>query len=152
MIVNKYNLINSIDNNTYCKFGVSKIHGIGVFAIRDIRKDTNPFIGVDENKRFIEYSEDEINELNPDIRDYVKSLFIRTEKTYPISERGLNDIGVFNYMNHSDNPNIAVSFKSSMTKLCPFLTIRDIKVGEELCWDYRTSDGDDLENQFPFLK
>ena len=42
MIINKHNLLENL-NNTYCTFGQSKVHGIGVVAIRDIPKDIDPF-------------------------------------------------------------------------------------------------------------
>ena len=41
--------------------------------------------------------------------------------------------------------------KENENELLPFVTLKDIKAGEELFWDYRTSGGDNLEKQYPFL-
>ena len=67
------------------------------------------------------------------------------------------------YVNHSSQePNIALDYNfgivararvHTQTLYCPFKTSRDIKGGEELFWDYRTSDhADDIYKQFPFIK
>ncbi len=39
----KEELIKHLKNDVYCRLGVSKISGIGVIAIKDIPKGTNPF-------------------------------------------------------------------------------------------------------------
>ena len=65
--------------------------------------------------------------------------------------KGLNEVCIFGYMNHSDNPNVGLYVKDE-SELLPFVALRDIKAGEELFWDYRTSGGDNLEKQYPFLK
>jgi SET domain-containing protein len=150
-MVTKKDLLKNIKNDTYCKIGVSKIHGVGVIAIKEIPKGINPFVSLYSTMEFIIFHDADFDQLDPVIIKYIKSFFVRTKKEYPIMLGGLNSIGVFGYINHSDKPNMELGF-GSMTKLCPFLAIRDIKVGEELFWDYRTSGGDDLKNQYPFLK
>ena len=40
---NKKNLLKNLKLETWCRIGVSKIAGVGVIAIRDIPKNTNPF-------------------------------------------------------------------------------------------------------------
>ena len=140
-----------LQNTTYCKIGVSKVHGIGVIAIRDIPKGIDPFLNLGSNKRFLCFTEEEINTLNKDIQDHIRSYYIRTEGTYPIMLKGFNEVCIFTYMNHNDNPNMGLYIKNDV-ELLPFVTLRDIKAGEELFWDYRTSGGDNLEKQYPFLK
>ena len=34
----------------------------------------------------------------------------------------------------------------------PFITLRNIKKGEELFWNYKISNGDNILNQFKFIK
>ena len=43
----KKKLLNHLNNDIYCRIGVSKIHGVGVIAIKDIPPNTNPFIMTD---------------------------------------------------------------------------------------------------------
>ncbi len=150
MIKNK-DFLDIIQNTTYCKIGVSAVHGIGVIAIRDIPKGTDPFLSLGSNNRFLCLTEEEINTLDKDIQDHLRSYYIRTEGTYPVMAKGFNEVCIFGYMNHSDNPNMGLYMKNE-SELLPFVTLKDIKAGEELFWDYRTSGGDNLEKQFPFLK
>ena len=39
----KQTILEHLKNNIYCRLKPSKIHGVGVFAIRNIPKNTNPF-------------------------------------------------------------------------------------------------------------
>ena len=150
MISNAY-FLQALDTTTYCKIGVSKVHGIGVIAIRDITKGFDPFLTLGSNNRFLCLTEEEINTLDKNIQDHIRSYYIRTEGTYPVMIKGLNEVCIFGYMNHSDNPNVGLYVKDE-SELLPFVALRDIKAGEELFWDYRTSGGDNLEKQYPFLK
>ena len=36
-------IIHNLRNNVYCRISRSKIHGVGVIAIKDIPKGINPF-------------------------------------------------------------------------------------------------------------
>lgn len=36
-------LLKNLQNDIYCRIKPSKKHGVGVFAIKDIPKNTNPF-------------------------------------------------------------------------------------------------------------
>ena len=150
MISNAY-FLQALDTTTYCRISVSKVHGIGVRAIRDIPKGIDPFISFGSNKSFLRLTEEEIKTLNPAVQNYIKAYYVRTEGIYPVMLRGLNEVGIFSYMNHSDNPNMAL-YKENENELLPFVSLKDIKAGEELFWDYRTSGGDNLEKQYPFLK
>ena len=150
MIKNE-DFLHIIQNTTYCKIGVSEVHGIGVIAIRDIPKGVDPFLSLGSNNRFLCLTEEEINTLDKDIQDHLRSYYIRTEGTYPVMAKGFNEVCIFGYMNHSDNPNMGLYMKNE-SELLPFVTLKDIKAGEELFWDYRTSGGDNLEKQYPFLK
>ena len=150
MIKNE-DFLHIIQNTTYCKIGVSEVHGIGVIAIRDIPKGVDPFLSLGSNNRFLPLTEKEVNTLSKDIQDHLRSYYVRTEGVYPVMAKGFNEVCIFGYMNHSDNPNMGLYIKDE-SELLPFVALRDIKAGEELFWDYRTSGGDNLEKQYPFLK
>jgi len=150
MIKNK-DFLEILQTTTYCKIGVSKVHGIGVIAIRDIPKGVDPFLSLGSNNQFLCLTEEEVDTLNKDIQDHLRSYYIRSEGTYPVLLKGFNEVCIFGYMNHSDNPNMGLYVKS-VSELLPFVTLKNIKAGEELFWDYRTGGGDNLEKQYPFLK
>tara|TARA_R100000700_G_C3091351_1_gene92551 strand:+ start:205 stop:663 length:459 start_codon:yes stop_codon:yes gene_type:complete len=150
MQANKYKLLKNL-KETYCSFGVSKIHGIGVFAIRDIPFGTDPFPVVKPEK-IIQLTEEDLELLPTEIVIKIKDIFVRSNEVYHVYDLGLNCMGIKFHVNHSSNPNIAVNGRGTTNGYIPFATLRDIKKGEELFWDYRLSNGDNILNQFKFIK
>ena len=150
MQANKYKLLKNLQE-TYCSFGVSKVHGIGVFAIRDIPVNTNPFPVVKPEKT-IQLTEEDLELLPTEIVTKIKDIFVRSNGIYYVYDLGLNCMGVKFHVNHSSNPNIAANERSITSGYIPFATLRDIKKGEELFWDYKLSNGDNILNQFKFIK
>ena len=43
MHINKSKLVKHLENDIYCRIGISTIHGVGVIVIKDIPKGVNPF-------------------------------------------------------------------------------------------------------------
>ena len=150
MIINKYNLLENL-NNTYCTFGQSKVHGIGVVAIRDIPKDIDPFPPL-MSEQSVSITEEDLEQLPKEIISKIKDIFISINGIYQIFALGLNSMGVRFHVNHSKKPNIAVNKKAFTSGYYPFITLRKIEKGEELFWDYTISNGDDILNQFKFIK
>jgi SET domain-containing protein len=150
MIINKYNLLENL-NSTYCIIGRSKIHGIGVIAIRDIPKGVDPFPCMAPDQT-IGITEEELRELPKEVSNKIKDTFVRVNKTYHVYSFGLNSMGVKFHINHCNNPNVAVNEEAFISGYNPFMTLRKIKKGEELCWDYTISNGDNILNQFNFIK
>ena len=118
MQANKHKLLKNL-KETYCSFGVSKIHGIGVFAIRDIPIGTNPMPSVkpekiiigdkDLDNLFIEmyhkfkesngYSELEISQKRLALENILMPETISTHKSRHISA-GFQSVEVwFQYLN-----------------------------------------------------
>ena len=150
MIINKHILLDNL-NNTYCSFGQSKVHGVGVIAIRNIPKGIDPFPAIIKEQTF-GITEKELESLPKEISIKIKDIFVRHNKTYFVYNLGLNSMGVRFHVNHSKEPNIAVNERAFISGYIPFITLRDIKKGEELFWDYTVSNGDDVLNQFKFIK
>ena len=44
MLSDKKKILNHLQNEVFCRLGSSKTHGVGVFAIRAIKKDLNPLM------------------------------------------------------------------------------------------------------------
>ncbi|MEN9899177.1 MAG: hypothetical protein RLZZ152_221, partial [Pseudomonadota bacterium] len=52
MAIDKARILKHLQTEVYCRLGVSPIHGIGVFAIRDIPKGTQPLVSLLKIKEF----------------------------------------------------------------------------------------------------
>ena len=150
MIINKYNLLENLDN-TYCSFGCSKVHGIGVVAIRDIPKGIDPFPPI-APEQTINITEEDLKELPKEVVSKIKDIFVGINGEYQVYNLGLNNMGIRFHVNHSKDPNIAVNEKAFVSGYNPFITLRNIQKGEELFWDYTISNGDNILNQFNFIK
>jgi hypothetical protein len=117
-------------DGAYTRMKPSKIHGVGVFAIRNIPKDTYIFSGDNSNmvcvdKSVIEKQEVEIRKLYDDF------CIIKGNKYY--CPDNFNNMNVGWYLNESkDNPNVRCDNNYD------FYAIRDIEKGEELTVDYST--------------
>jgi len=122
--------------NTYCKLKASSIQGVGVFAIRDIPENINPFFGIPDQK-WLRFSMDDLGEIDNNIMEMIADFFvIEKDETINIPEYGLNGMDMSFFVNHSDTPNL-VSQEGRY-----FFTARKIKKGEELtvgydAYDYR---------------
>tara|TARA_R100000742_G_C4189722_1_gene22202 strand:- start:81 stop:530 length:450 start_codon:yes stop_codon:yes gene_type:complete len=149
MIINKYKLLQNL-SETYCTYGVSKVHGVGVFAMRDIPKNTNPFPSI-KNEMCVKLTDKDIMDLPEEVICKIKDIFIKKEGVYNIYNLGLNSLGVRFHVNHSKEPNIILTPTTGET-YSSFTTIKKIKKGEELFWNYKTSDGENILDQYKFIK
>jgi len=120
--------------NTYCRLKDSSIQGVGVFAIREIPENINPFSGLPDQK-WLRFSMDELGEIDKSIMEMIDDFFvIEKDDTINIPEYGLNGMDMSFFVNHSDNPNLATREGRH------FLTARKIKKGEELTVGYDAYD------------
>jgi len=115
----------------YTRLKPSKIHGVGVFAIRDIPKGI--YLFTDEAEQNMEdcwMDKEEVRKLNPEFRklydDFclIKNNKYSCPKTFDLLTPGW-------YINHSDKPNVLKRDGGS------FKTLRKIKKGEELTTSYK---------------
>ncbi len=117
----------------YARLGPSKIHGIGVFAIRKIKKGTYAFSGDDENMVWVGKSN--LRNLPREIRRlYEDFAVIKKNGTLYGCPRNFNILTVGWYLNCSQNPNVGCDVGRGYE----FYALRDIKRGEELTVDYKT--------------
>ena len=71
-------LIKNLNDDVYCRIKASKRHGVGVFAIKDIPKDTNPFLLTGAQcikQKIINVSEDELKTLHPEVKKMVNDSY-----------------------------------------------------------------------------
>lgn len=130
--MNKGALLKQLAESTYVMIKASPVHGIGVFAIRDIPKGTQDIFsqGIGD---WIEVSKEEVEALPKHSRDLVENHCLFDEKSYFIPDYGFKLVDLVIYLNHSDRPNV-VSINDGER----FEAIRDISCGEELFVDYGT--------------
>ena len=134
----KKSLLKNLKNDVYCRIKPSKKHGVGVFAIKDIPINTNPFKMTCKEcikQRVLNVSKDDVNKLDPEVKKMVKVFYHEQDEVFGIPYCGLNGNNISFYLNTSKKPN--VGFKSIINcSMVVFNTNRKIKKGEELLINY----------------
>ena len=130
--MNKEALLKELANTTYVMIKPSPLHGIGVFAIRDIPKGTSNIFskGVGD---WIKVSKEEVDALPQHSKDLIENHCLFDEDFYFIPDYGFKLVDLVIYLNHSETPNVI-----SLNDGEEFEAIRDIANGEELLVDYGT--------------
>src|SRR5688572_25001879 len=89
----------------YLQLRPSPVHGIGVFAIRDIPKGCRDMFSKDEAE-WVKIPLAEV-ELMPDyLKKLVENYFLFDDQYYYIEKSGFKKPDLSYFLNHSDNPNI----------------------------------------------
>jgi len=130
--MNKEALLKELASSTYVMIKPSPLHGIGVFAIRDIPKGTKNIFskGVGD---WIKVSKEEVDALPQHSKDLIENHCLFDEDFYFIPDYGFKLVDLVIYLNHSGTPNVI-----SLNDGEEFEAIRDIANGEELLVDYGT--------------
>ena len=123
-------LMNELLHNTFVMLRPSKVQGIGVFAINDIKKGQCAIFSNDKSE-WIKISKAEIATLPQHSKAAVENFCLYDEGNYFVPEYGFKMVDLVIFLNHDDDPNIA-----SINDGEDFEALRDIKAGEELFIDY----------------
>jgi hypothetical protein len=121
-------ILNRLDR-VYCKLTPSKIHGVGVMAIKVIPKGTNPFKDsyIAQDAILIKKTKISSDTILSLLNDYHPNGDNKGDEqivsSYP------NALIWTNYINYSDNPNIELMTNGEWE------TLKQIEVGEELLED-----------------
>lgn len=129
MAIDKSRLLEHLQEEVYCRLGVSKVHGIGVFAIRSIPKGVKPLVSLLKIKEF-DFSKKDIKKIPASVRKEVEVFCYYDSKKYLIPSIGLNSMNMAFYMNHSKDPNV------KYLKNGDIVALKRIKPNEELFFDY----------------
>ncbi len=113
----------------YARIAPSRIHGVGVRAIRDIPAGTLVFHG--ESVRVVWLSRAEVRRLPEAIRALYEDFGMVCGDQIGVPP-SLNRLSVGWYVNHADRPNLVAGDDGL------FRALRRIRKGEELTADYRT--------------
>ena len=134
-------LLQRILADCYCRLQPSPIHGIGVYALRDIPKGKNPFRTLPTHGRrrgYVRITNGELDALPLGLFRLLKALFVPTDGRMHIPTTGTNIVYLAAYVNHSATPNLRTADGFN------FSARRRIREGEELTADYRTYGAEEL--------
>ena len=131
----KKKLLNHLQNEVFCRLGSSKTHGVGVFAIRAIKKDINPLISCLDDEE-IKFTKSELKHLPLAVRKQIQRFCFYDLKKTMIPRIGMNAMSMAIYLNHSKKPNLRLN------KDGQFQALRAIKKDEELLIDYDDTFGE----------
>jgi SET domain-containing protein len=113
----------------YARIGRSRVHGVGVVAVRDIPPGTRMFRG--ESERVVWVSRAAVRRLPAAVRSLYEDFGMVWGDRVGVPP-SLNRLSVGWYVNHSDRPNVEADDDGR------FRALRRIRKGEELTADYRT--------------
>jgi SET domain-containing protein len=128
----KKELLLELMQDTWCMIRPSALHGIGVFALRDIPKGTTTLFSRNIGE-WIGVNKTEVAQLPEHSRDLVENYCLYDDEQYFIPDYGFKVLDMVNFLNHSDTPNIR-----SVNEGEWFEALRDIDKDEELLVDYGT--------------
>ena len=125
-------LLKQLQSQTYVMIKPSPLHGIGVFAIRDIPKGTKDIFSEGFGD-WIKVSKEEVDALPTHSRELIENHCLFDEDSYFVPEYGFKLVDLVIYLIHSETPNVL-----SLNDGEQFEALVDIKAGEELLVDYGT--------------
>lgn len=116
--------------NVYVQPRPSAIHGIGIFAVRDIPKGCREMFSKDTGE-WIKVPIAEVEQLPEYAKQLVYNYSTFDDKYYYVEKYGFKKLDICSFINHSDKPNLIVINNGEF-----FEAAWDIKAGEELFLDY----------------
>ena len=128
--MNREALLRELEQDTYVALKPSAVHGIGVFAIRDIPKGCRSIFsrGVGE---WIKLPIQEVEALPTHSRSLIETYCLYDEEHYFVPDYGFKLMDLVLYLNHSSSPNIV-----SVNDGEQFEALVDIPSGTELLVNY----------------
>lgn len=111
-----------INDSVLATIAPSPIHGVGVFALQDIKKGQKMFI------RWIPMGmiQTTVSKLKPEVREVIEGRWPPVRDGFPFMHPH-EDANLLSFMNHSSEPN----YDDNADK-----ALRDIRKGEEITEDY----------------
>jgi SET domain-containing protein len=123
-------LLKELSDETFITLKPSPVHGIGVFALRDIPKGCKTLFSKNVGK-WIKVPITDIEKLPEQSRNLVETYCLYDEAHYYLPDYGFKVMDLVNYLNHSSTPNVI-----SVNEGEYFESLRDIREGEELLVNY----------------
>lgn len=130
MPFSKESLLQELSRDTWAALRPSPVHGIGVFALRDIPKGCRSFFSSGQDE-WIRLSFEEVEALPAHSRELIETYCLYDDKDYFVPAQGFKVMDITLYLNHSSTPNVA-----SVNEGEYFIALEDIPAGTELLVDY----------------
>ena len=127
-------IIAEAHNDIYCKLAPSPIHGVGVFAIKDIPPNTIIFR---HSTEFIKIDCKFLRRVDEEVSDLYKSMLRHNDDYIYIPVKGFNSINMSFYVNHHHLPTARYDIENSF-----IVSKSKIKKGEEITINYKVFDGE----------
>lgn len=129
-----------LNNTVKCTLRPSQIHGIGVFALRNIGKGEQLHCVRPPITLWYEIPIEHLHRVRQEILNLILDRWPQVREGRAFLSPN-DDQNLMSFMNHSDTPNSQDG-----------LAIRDIKAGEEITEDYDTGNLSDLQKKhYSFL-
>jgi SET domain-containing protein len=128
--MDKHTLLKELRDNLFIMLKPSRIAGIGVFAIADIKKGQRNIFSNDKSE-WLKISREEIATLPQHSQKVVENYCLYDDENYYVPENAFKVVDLVMFLNHSDDPNII-----SINDGEDFEAIKDIPEGTELLIDY----------------
>jgi SET domain-containing protein len=128
-----------LNNTVKCTLKPSPIHGIGVFALRDIKK-REELNCVAESGQVFEIPLGRLQDIRPEILSLILDRWPQAQigdspNGSPFYSPN-SDVNLMSFMNHSSTPNSQFG-----------IAVKDIKAGEEITEDYDTGNLSEIQKQ-----
>ena len=120
--------INELNEQVKCTLRISPIHGIGVFAIRDIKQGEKMYCIGSPHTKFYKLSS--LEGLRPEVKEIIVQRWPLAQKLGASFQSPNNDARLVSFMNHSENPNYSQKTDTAL---------RDIAKNEEIVENYNNS-------------
>jgi len=123
-------LLKELSEETFITLKPSPVHGIGVFALRDIPRGCKTLFSRNVGE-WIRVPISDIDQLPDQTRNMVETYCLYDDTHYYLPDYGFKVMDLVNYLNHSSTPNVI-----SVNDGEYFESLREIKEGEELLVNY----------------
>jgi len=127
----KEQILKELANETFVTLKPSTIHGIGVFALKDIPKGCRAIFSKNETD-WIKIPITDVEQLPDHSKNLVETYCLYDEDHYFVPSHGFKMIDMVNYLNHSSKPNIVPINEGEQ-----YEALFDIPAGTELLVNYK---------------
>lgn len=132
IFMNREELLLAIEGKTYCRMKASRVHGVGVFAIRKIGVGVNPFEDAPKEGDIIhKVRHEELEDFDQNLKNYIYDMYISDSEFVYLESITPNNLPIYYRMNHSNSPNIIWDKNA----YC-FMSIEEVDVDQELLINY----------------
>ena len=121
--------IKKLDKRVWCRLKPSSVHGVGIFAIKDIPRGTDPFVDSYMGDQFSLIDKKKLTSLSPEIKQMLEDYWPTNKNKEAIVPLYPNTLVWTNYLNYTDDERKVNIHLNDQGK---WETLREIKEGEEL--------------------